>query len=147
MESDLFHIFHRDYTRRGFIASTLSAWSMITLTGFRNLSEAHPSTDPMPVLFVGHGNPMNALEDNAYSRAWQSIASSLPKPQAILCISAHWQTRGAWVTAMEHPRTIHDFGGFPQPLFDKQYPAPGAVDWALETRSMVKHTTLELDHE
>ena len=85
----------------------------------------------MPVLFVGHGSPMNAIEDNAWRRSWQAIGTELlaraERPQLILCISAHWLTRGGWqVTGMAAPKTIHDFGGFPQALFDQQYPAPGA---------------------
>ncbi|NMM79378.1 4,5-DOPA dioxygenase extradiol [Acidovorax sp. SRB_14] len=84
----------------------------------------------LPVLFVGHGSPMNAIEDNAYRRSWQAlgaeIAARAPQPQMILCISAHWLTRGWQLTGMARPKTIHDFGGFPQALFDQQYPAPGA---------------------
>ena len=85
----------------------------------------------MPALFVGHGSPMNAIEDNAWRRSWQSLGEELlareAQPQLILCISAHWLTRGGWqVTGMAKPKTIHDFGGFPQALFDQQYPAPGA---------------------
>ena len=85
----------------------------------------------MPVLFMGHGSPMNALEDNVWRRSWQSLGAELlareAKPQLILCISAHWLTRGGWqITGMAQPKTIHDFGGFPQELFDQQYPAPGA---------------------
>src|SRR6187549_4276462 len=87
-------------------------------------------SDRMPVLFLGHGSPMNAIEDNEYRRSWQALGTefgkSLPKPQLILCISAHWITRGWHLTGMEKPKTIHDFGGFPQALFDQQYPAPGA---------------------
>lgn len=86
-------------------------------------------TPRMPVLFVGHGSPMNAIEDNPFRRSWQALGAQFgvkwPKPQLILCISAHWLTSGWWLTAMTQPKTIHDFGGFPQALFDQRYPAPG----------------------
>ena len=93
------------------------------------LTSLKPS-DRMPVLFVGHGSPMNAIGDNEYRRSWQALGSDFgqkyPPPQLILCISAHWLTEGWWLTGMQTPKTIHDFGGFPQELFDQQYPAPGA---------------------
>lgn len=108
-------------------------------------SESLDSTEPMPVLFLGHGSPMNAIEDNEFARGWRSIGQSIPRPSAILCISAHWETRGTFVTAMEKPKTIHDFGGFPPELFAVQYPAPGSPVIAKETAEMVKSTTVGLD--
>jgi 4,5-DOPA dioxygenase extradiol len=101
----------------------------------------------MPVLFVGHGNPMNAIEDNASSRGWKAIAKGLPKPEAILCISAHWETWGTQVTGMPQPRTIHDFGGFPRSLYESQYPSPGDPALAQEVCGMLKLSGSALDQD
>ena len=103
----------------------------------------------MPVLFLGHGSPMNAIEDNEYRRSWQALGAEFgvkyPRPQLILCISAHWLTRGWWLTGMPQPKTIHDFGGFPQALFDQQYPAPGAPLAAREISRSFKSPQVGLD--
>lgn len=101
----------------------------------------------MPVLFMGHGSPMNAIEDNEFSRTWRETAKRIPTPKAVLCISAHWLTRGTFVTAMNQPQTIHDFGGFPQALFDVQYPAAGNPDLAKHTASLIQSTHVGLDHD
>jgi 4,5-DOPA dioxygenase extradiol len=96
------------------------------------------SADPMPVLFLGHGSPMNALDDNRYTRTWRAIGASVPEPRAILVVSAHWFIGYTAVTAMARPRTIHDFFGFPEELFRVEYPAPGAPDVAKEIVEAVK---------
>ena len=101
----------------------------------------------MPVLFVGHGSPMNAIEENEFTLYWKKLAAEIEKPKAVLCISAHWLTRGTFVTAMNHPKTIHDFGGFPQALFDVNYPAPGNPALAEETAKLITSTSVGLDHE
>lgn len=117
----------------------------MNLKDLYKLSQSLEDTERMPVLFVGHGNPMNAIEDNIFSQGWAELGKSLPKPRAILCISAHWETKGTFVTAMEKPKTIHDFGGFPQALFDVQYPALGSLALATETKELVKKTIVGLD--
>ena len=99
----------------------------------------------MPVLFVGHGSPMNAVVDNAFSRTWTEVGATLARPDAILCVSAHWETDGVLVTAMERPPTIHDFYGFPDVLNSKLYPAPGSPELARRARESVTKTVVALD--
>jgi 4,5-DOPA dioxygenase extradiol len=115
-------------------------------------TEAVRQAGKMPALFVGHGNPMNAIEDNEFSRAWMEIGRSLPRPEAVLCISAHWETDGTRVTAMQRPATIHDFYGFPRPLYEVQYPAPGwpealeRLQQAIPTSAVQPDLDRGLDH-
>lgn len=114
----------------------------------RSLSATLPEQEQlMPALFIGHGSPMNGIEDNIFSKEWVALASNIPVPKAVLVISAHWFTCGTMVTAMDFPPTIHDFGGFPQSLFDVQYPAPGSPSLAAETAELVKSTAVTLDHD
>ena len=119
--------------------------SVEAATGLKGLAKS----PRMPVLFLGHGSPMNAIQDNEYRRSWQALGAefgkSLPKPQLILCISAHWITRGWWLTGMAQPKTIHDFGGFPQELFDQQFPAPGAPEVAQQIAQGIRQPELGLD--
>ncbi|MBA3680210.1 MAG: 4,5-DOPA dioxygenase extradiol [Bacteroidetes bacterium] len=117
------------------------------LNELNKLTETFGSTVLMPALFIGHGNPMNALNDNEFVTGWKTVAKNLPKPKAILCISAHWETNGTFVTAMKMPRTIHDFGGFPKELFETIYPAPGTPEFALETKNTIKKTVVALDEK
>ena len=128
--------------------------SALPLTGFtmnlnelNKINQAFPNSDKMPVLFLGHGSPMNAMEENEFVMGFRNIAKTLPEPNAILCISAHWFTNGTKVTAMEMPNTIHDFGGFPRELYEVQYPAKGSPLLAEETKSILHPTLVELDHK
>jgi len=121
---------------------------MSSLKSFAKMTNDLPVQDKkMPVLFMGHGSPMNGIEDNEFTRKWESIAKEITQPAAVLCISAHWLTRGTHVTAMNHPKTIHDFGGFPQELFQVQYPAPGDPALAAETSKLIQSTNVGLDHD
>ncbi len=117
-------------------------------SAFKKFTEALPKQEkPMPVLFIGHGSPMNGIEDNEFSQRWASIAREIPTPQAVLVISAHWFTKGSRITAMEYPRTIHDFGGFPKELYSVQYPAPGHPQLAMETIGLLHSAHVEPDHD
>lgn len=117
------------------------------LNALNNLAGTLGNTTKMPVLFLGHGSPMNAIEENEFVAGWREAGKSLPRPSAILCISAHWETRGTFVTAMEKPITIHDFGGFPQRLFEVEYPAPGSPELAAEVQKMITKTEVGLDQK
>ena len=121
----------------------------MSLHSFKNWSDGLKGEDEkMPVLFIGHGSPMNGIEDNEFSQTWAKMGQEISRPKAVLVISAHWLTRGTHITAMEAPKTIHDFGGFPQALFDVQYPAPGSPLLAAETADFITAVPpVELDHD
>lgn len=121
------------------------ATSAVKLSCLDSATSGFSNTDKMPVLFLGHGSPMNAIEENEFVQGFRQVGKEIPKPNAILCISAHWETNGTWVTAMDKPKTIHDFGGFPQALFDQQYPAPGSPALAKETKELIKSAQVGLD--
>lgn len=121
---------------------TLAAMKLQELN---KITEQLGKTKKMPVLFLGHGSPMNAIEENEFVAGFRNIAKDITKPYAILCVSAHWETKGTFVTAMQNPPTIHDFGGFPKELFDVQYPAPGSPGLAKETKSLITKTEVGLD--
>lgn len=110
------------------------------------ITQQFENTAKMPVLFLGHGNPMNAIEENEFVAEFKKLGKELIQPKAILCISAHWETKGTFITAMQNPPTIHDFRGFPQALFEVQYPAPGNPKLAEETKQLITKTTIGLDY-
>lgn len=115
------------------------------LNELKKMTEPLSNTAKMPVLFLGHGSPMNAIEENEFVQGFRNIAKEIPKPNAILCVSAHWETKGTFVTAMQNPPTIHDFGGFPRELFEVQYPAPGSLSLAKGTKALITRANIGLD--
>lgn len=140
--------------RKSFLKSLVSLLAVGPLSASAmNLKELNKMIEPlgktlkMPVLFLGHGSPMNAIEENEFVSGFRTITKEIPKPNAILCVSAHWETKGTFVTAMLNPPTIHDFGGFPKELFAVQYPAPGSPDLAMQTKSLITKTEVGLDEK
>lgn len=137
--------------RKKFIQTIIPFASLPILSSAMNFETLNKLTDilsatpKMPVLFLGHGSPMNAIEENEFVSSFKQLGKDLVKPNAILCVSAHWETKGTYVTAMAQPRTIHDFGGFPKELFDVQYPAPGSPELAKQTKEIISSTEIGLD--
>jgi 4,5-DOPA dioxygenase extradiol len=135
--------------RKEFIKTiTLGGAAMTTLSAFKRFTDDLTEQEQlMPVLFIGHGSPMNGIEDNEFSKRWAAMAKEIPTPKAVLVVSAHWFTRGTKITAMDFPQTIHDFGGFPKELFEVQYKAPGSPVLAKETAQLLQSAHVELDHD
>ena len=119
----------------------------MSLNEINRTTGLYDNAEKMPVLFLGHGSPMNAIEENEFVTGWRNIGKTLPKPNAILCVSAHWETKGTYLTAVDRPVTIHDFGGFPRVLFEVEYLAPGSPELAKETKRIIKKTEVGLDEQ
>ena len=135
--------------REQFIKTIVTgAAGMTTLAAFKSFTNnLNEQEQTMPALFIGHGSPMNGIEDTGFSRRWTQMAKEIPTPKAVLVVSAHWFTKGTKITAMDFPKTIHDFGGFPKELFEVQYPAPGNPILAKETAELLHSANVELDHD
>lgn len=134
--------------RKQFIKILSGGITMASLQPFYDWTRSLGEEDSThPVLFIGHGSPMNGIEDNVFSQTWAKFGREIQKPKAVLVVSAHWLTRGTHITAMPSPKTIHDFGGFPDALFEVQYPAPGDPALAKYTAGMITATPVGLDHD
>jgi 4,5-DOPA dioxygenase extradiol len=134
--------------RNEFIKTLSALLSMNSLNDLKNYSDnMGQSQSRMPCFSIGHGSPMNGIEDNEFSATWEKMGKEMALPKAVLCVSAHWYTKGTFVTAMEKPKTIHDFYGFPKALFDVEYPAPGNPVLAKETSALIHKAEVGLDHE
>ena len=134
--------------RKNFITLLSGGIAMASIQPFYDWTKGlGEEEEKMPVLFIGHGSPMNAIEDNIFSKRWQQMGEEIPTPKAVVVVSAHWLTKGTMVTAMPNPKTIHDFGGFPQALFEVQYPAPGSPELATEIQKLITNPAVELDHD
>lgn len=134
--------------RKNFITLLSGGIAMASIQPFYDWTKGlGEEEEKMPVLFIGHGSPMNAIEDNIFSKRWQQMGKEIPTPKAVVVVSAHWLTKGTLVTAMPNPKTIHDFGGFPQALFEVQYPAPGSPELATEIQKLITNPAVELDHD
>lgn len=125
----------------------MSATKLNSLNDLGEMFSKKKHGKPAPALFIGHGSPMNAIDTNQFTRSLNILGKELERPEAILVISAHWMTEGTWITHMDKPKTIHDFYGFPQPLFDVQYPAPGRPDIAQAIQKEISDPKIQLDHE
>ena len=134
--------------RKNFITLLSGGIAMASIQPFYDWTKGlGEEEEKMPVLFIGHGSPMNAIEDNEFSKRWQQMGKEIRTPKAVVVVSAHWLTKGTLVTAMPNPKTIHDFGGFPQALFDVQYPASGSPELASEIQKLITNPAVELDHD
>ncbi|MCZ2131159.1 MAG: 4,5-DOPA dioxygenase extradiol [Bacteroidia bacterium] len=123
------------------------AYQAMKMNALNQLNFSLEDSVKMPVLFVGHGNPMNAIEENEFVEGFRNVSKQIPKPQAIICVSAHWETRGTFVTAMEHPKTIHDFGGFPKELYEVEYPVLGNPELAKQTQALLSKSEIGLNQD